>query len=1051
MGQISSSIGLISGINTAEVIDQLLAIEARPKQLVEQRNVQLTTQQVAFQSISAKLLAMKLSAGTFATNNIFGSTTAVSSDASVLTASSTNTAVPGSYSFTVDRLVSTQQVITGGFADQDTTPIAASGGTLTFEFGDAALGTDSVLSQLNAGAGIQRGQIKITDQLGNSALVDLSKALTVNDVLEAVNTATGINVAASVEGDAFKLVDQSGGAGTLAVTDVGASGTTASLGLNVVAVGSTLTGTKVNVLGRATGLSALNDRNGVRIRSGVEDLQVTRRDGTTFNVNLDQAVDLGGVIDAITTASGGNVTASVNGDGTGLQLVDSTGSTLTNLQVTALNGSHAAEDLGILSAVGADTLVGGRLVASLNSRLIKNINGGTGVSTLGTIDITNRAGNTLVGLDLSSAQSVSDVIGLINNAGHQVTASLNQAGTGILLTDTTGSIASDLIVADNLGTTASDLGLAGSVSADTIDSGNLQLRYISEATRLDALNGGLGVASGRFTITDSDGATAIVDLTQGNEVTIQDVLAEINSRGLAVNAQINDHGDGILIQDTGGGTVALQVEEAGSTTARDLGILGQADSPGDDLDGSFEKSIKIASVQTLLGTTALDTLNGGEGVGVETGLVDLKITDRDGADHNVNLDGLSTIDSVINAINTATGGAVTAAINTTATGLTLTDNTAGSGTFAVEAANSSSAAADLGILGSDDNGDGVINGTTLIQVTTLNDLVNQINDEGINVSATIVNDGSVTNPFRLSLQSTVAGGGGRFIFDDGGLGFDASTLVQANDAVVFFGSPDPAKAIAITSATNTLASVIPGATIDLSGTSDNPVEVTVARDDTAIVDAARQFVDDFNDLVSTLDDVDSFNAETEERGVLLGDPTVATIRNSLFRLVNLRSNEVTSQFTTLAQVGLTVRSGARLSFDETKFRSALQSDPNAVQQLFALKETQTDTETGQVTVTSGGILVRIEELLTRLTDSQTGTVQRRVNALDSQIELGNQRIEQLDLQLENKRARLEFQFLAMERALAQLQSQNSALAGFQPALNLATSSGGGSSSPGLFG
>lgn len=31
MGQISSGIGLISGINTADLIEQLLAIEARPK------------------------------------------------------------------------------------------------------------------------------------------------------------------------------------------------------------------------------------------------------------------------------------------------------------------------------------------------------------------------------------------------------------------------------------------------------------------------------------------------------------------------------------------------------------------------------------------------------------------------------------------------------------------------------------------------------------------------------------------------------------------------------------------------------------------------------------------------------------------------------------------------------------------------------------------------------------------------------------------------------------------------------------------------------------
>jgi len=44
MGQISSSISLISGRNTSGLIEQLLAIEARPKQYLDQRIGVLTAQ-----------------------------------------------------------------------------------------------------------------------------------------------------------------------------------------------------------------------------------------------------------------------------------------------------------------------------------------------------------------------------------------------------------------------------------------------------------------------------------------------------------------------------------------------------------------------------------------------------------------------------------------------------------------------------------------------------------------------------------------------------------------------------------------------------------------------------------------------------------------------------------------------------------------------------------------------------------------------------------------------------------------------------------------------
>ncbi|MCE9590488.1 MAG: flagellar filament capping protein FliD [Planctomycetes bacterium] len=920
MGQITTGVGLISGINTADLIDKLIAIDAKPKDLLTARNAVLTSQTIAFQDINAKLLGLKLSSGSFTSNKVFQSTTTNTSDPTAITASSGNTATPGSYSFTVARLVSTQQLITQGFSDTTATAVAPSGGTLTFEQGSARLDAETPLSQLNGGAGISRGKIRITDKSGASAVIDLTRVVSVNDVLDAVNSASGINVTAAVDGDHIVLTDNTGQTTTsLNVTNLGTTATATSLGIAGAAVGTTLTGSQINRVGSATLLDTLNDGNGVRLNTASADIRIQRRDGTTFDVALGGATKFSDIISKINTASGGDVTAAVGDDGVSLKLTDTSTDNGSTFGVTALNSPKAASDLGILTADdNADGIIGGaRLLAGLNSRLVKNLNGGTGAS-LGVIAITNRAGVAFTA-DLTNAKSISDVVAKINEAGatHNVSAALNDAGNGIKLSDATGSTASNFIVSNVTGTGATDLGIAQSVASDAIKSGNLQFRYISEATRLSSLNGGTGITRGKFTITDSAGASATVDLTQGNEVTLADVIAEINSRGLAVNARINDTGDGLLIEDTGPGTLALKIGEAGSTTAKDLGILGSAANPGEAINGSFEKTVTIGATDTL----------------------------QDAAD----------------AINAA----------------------------------------------------------------------------GLSVRATIISDGSGVNPYRLSLLSTKSGQGGSFTFDDGGLGLGATSLVKGRDAVVFFGSPDAGQSVAITSTTNTLTAVIPGATINLLNTSSSPVQVNISRDDSQITAAVQKFVTDFNTVVDAFGKYDSYNADTQQKGLLLGDPTIANIRSSFYSLINGRNSDLTTQFATLSSIGITVGDGAKLSLNQEKFAAALQTDRNAVQQLFTYKETTTNSAGNQV-LTKGGIGARLDALLKKLTDTD-GPLLSTVNTLNDTIKLNTDRMATMDITLANKRSLLQAQFNAMEQALAQMQSQSSSLTALSSAASASKS------------
>jgi flagellar hook-associated protein 2 len=114
------------------------------------------------------------------------------------------------------------------------------------------------------------------------------------------------------------------------------------------------------------------------------------------------------------------------------------------------------------------------------------------------------------------------------------------------------------------------------------------------------------VASGSIQITDKNGGSATVDLT--NMYTVQDVLDAINAEeGIEITASVNAAGTALVLTDTSEGTGSITVAEAGSTTAADLGILGS--SSGTTLEGgAVGDGTKIALSTIGITTNSSGTL-----------------------------------------------------------------------------------------------------------------------------------------------------------------------------------------------------------------------------------------------------------------------------------------------------------------------------------------------------------------------------------------------------------------------------------------------------------
>ncbi|WP_339728459.1 flagellar filament capping protein FliD [uncultured Gimesia sp.] len=613
MSGLSSGVGLATGLNITEIVDAIIGVQKNALVRLANRASAFEATEGGIKTLEANLLTLNSSVQKLNLESTFETLQATSSDTSQFSVAANSTATSATYQLQGLRKSSNHQVISNGFADADTTPIGTAT-TITLS-GGGQLDQPKLLEELNDGVGVQRGSIRITDRDGLTEVIDLSQTITIDDVVDEINQ-SATSIVASIEDDHLVFTDTGTGVGTLKVSEVGGGQTAADLGILKSVVASTFDGDSVYRVTSDFNLSQINDGNGITTVSGSDDFQITVADASTIDIDLDSAKTVGDVVDLINDngANGGKVTAAITANGE-LSLTDNTvgGSTF---EVTALNSSLAARELGI-QTTGPGGTITGALSGGLNSVLLRNLNGG--VSSGGTVlnadlvYIEDGAGGNAT-IDFSSAKTLDDVIDTINaNGSIQIEASLNDTKTGIEIKDLSAASGTSIEIQDVSGNLAGFLKIEA-VLADTkhtVSSGSLDLRYINEETSLSTYaKNGKAVSTGSIRITDRDGTSFSVNLADSTTTkTVGDVLTKINdaatTAGAQINARLNDTGDGFIVESTGGSSFDVKVEEvSGGTVAADLGIKG-SDATG--LDSRQTTVITIEATDTLEDIT--DKLN----------------------------------------------------------------------------------------------------------------------------------------------------------------------------------------------------------------------------------------------------------------------------------------------------------------------------------------------------------------------------------------------------------------------------------------------------------
>ncbi len=904
MSNLTVTTGLVSGLDIAGLVEALSLNQQQAIKRLDARAQEFEIKKTGIDALEANLLSLSTSMTTLGNDITFEQLSVTNSDTSQLTPTVGKTAVAGTYVFQTLQKSSAEQSLSRGFADSDQQTVGA--GTLTISQG-GFLDQSTLLETLNDGSGIRRGSIRISDRSGSSANIDLTKAVTIDDVLNQINNEVDIAITARVVDGKFVLEDTSGSTvNNLTVVDLDGGQAAVDLGIDKSVAAATLNGNTVYDTTENFSLDQINDGNGLNLVTGAPDIRITLEDATQLEINLDGVKTIKGIIDKINddAGNGGKVTAALTSGR--IVLTDTTGGAGT-LSIEDINNSSVIRKLGLDAAVSGSTITGNRLTAGMNSVLLRNLRGGQGFDQLGSISLTDRSGQTAT-IDLSSAETLTDVVEAINSAQDTgsdlfLTASLNSKKDGILITDSSGATASNLIIADVGGSTlATQLGIAVDGAVDSIDGGALALRYVNEATSIAnyAPDGG-PVEQGLIQITDSAGNVGIIDITSSVK-TVGDVITRINANSaISVTAALNDTGDGFVLIDEAAGTGTLSVVEFGdTTTAADLRLLG-------------------------------DSVVGGDG---KQRVSSRKVT-------QVDIDATDTLD----------------------------------------------------------------------------DLVTKLNNAGGLVNVSVFDDGSSFNSTRLSLTAASSGKAGRMLIDDGGLGLNFTTIVNAQDSLLQVGS-NPATAFLITSGDNSYQNVVEGIDLDLVNVGTSPVTIEIKKNTDSIVSNVEAFVTNYNKYLDVASELTKFDTSTNQRGILQGDGFVTRVNTRLDSALSKRIGTGSETIQTLLDIGIRVGTGGKLVFTKERLEDKLKNDLSGVQKFFTAEDT--------------GFSAKFNTTLKSLTDVVDGTFANEKSVLDTSINQTQDRIVELNALLESKKNRLLLQFVQMETIISSIQSQQEALKALQP-------------------
>ena len=295
----------------------------------------------------------------------------------------------------------------------------------------------------------------------------------------------------------------------------------------------------------------------------------------------------------------------------------------------------------------------------------------------------------------------------------------------------------------------------------------------------------------------------------------------------------------------------------------------------------------------------------------------------------------------------------------------------------------------------------------ITSLDTLTKIATKINEAGMGIQASIVTD--VNGQERLMLRSKETGTDKAFTVDlnSAPAVLGQNTTQNAQNAKVELNG------MAVESSSNTFANTIPGMSFTVSEVTSTAATLNVKADTEAMKKNIQEFVDTYNELNDLLTQSTKYVEESKTAGVLQGDSATVSLQNSL-RMLTQGISGSTGGLTRLAEIGIQMQEGGKLSTDTTKLDKAL-TNLEGLKGLFANKADAL----GQ----GGGIAVNFKNFTDKLL-SFDGTLNTKTDSLERTLKSNSAAQDKVNTRADTLEKRLYAQYSALDTKMASLNALN---------------------------
>lgn len=220
----------------------------------------------------------------------------------------------------------------------------------------------------------------------------------------------------------------------------------------------------------------------------------------------------------------------------------------------------------------------------------------------------------------------------------------------------------------------------------------------------------------------------------------------------------------------------------------------------------------------------------------------------------------------------------------------------------------------------------------------------------------------------------------------------------------------------VTSQSNEIKDAIAGVTLDLKKINDPAgdkpnTKLTIGYDKSAVETNLKGFVESFNKVVNTINQLSSYNPETERAGPLNGDGTARNLNSKIRQLLSEMVEGAVAPIKSLTDLGITTKQDGTVELDDDLLKKQLTDNFDKVGLLFSSEK---------------GVSSKLDALMEEFVGKE-GILTNKNESLNEQMKKLEKEADSFSEYMVNFEERTYKQFSAMDMAVAQMNQQLSSV------------------------